>query len=194
MNQRVEYTQDEGEYHRAAKAFVRALLAELNDALTEKRISKAKRRDICVSFAYSLCTTLDQCWVRADGQSYFPLVAFTKQFLDIGDSLDDVSPIQMPDRSVAFYEMFGDEADWLFDECGGTSPSGVVGNLRELLPDEELPSEPDTEMIRLPCSVCQGTGRCFCLRKGTGDPTGCLRCSGTGKCSHCGGAGKPNRR
>lgn len=189
MNQHVDYFQDETEYHRAAKAFVRAMVAELNETLTENRISKAKRRGICTSFAYSLCITFDQRWVRNEGQTYFPLLAFTKRFYDIGDSLDDVAPIQMPDRGVAFYEMFGDEADWLFDDCNDAPPSNIIGGLRDALPDEESQPESETEKICLPCTICRGSGKCYCLRKGEGDSTLCPRCDGTGKCCHCDGAG-----
>lgn len=66
------------------------MVSELNEALVEQRISKPKRRQICTSFVYSLCNTLDQRWVRIDGQTYFPLLAFSKTFFDIGDSIESV--------------------------------------------------------------------------------------------------------
>ena len=191
MNQRVAYFQNQAEYHRASKAFVRAMVTELNAALTVNGISQAKRRAICEAFTYSLCNTFDQCWVRNDGQTYFPLLAFTKRFYDIGDSLDDVAPIQMPDRGVAFYEMLGDEADWLFDECGDATPPNIIGGLDDVLPDEDLLPEPETERIRVPCPTCKGSGKCYCIRKGTGNSTGCPRCGGTGKCQHCDGVDVP---
>ena len=188
----VEYFQDEGEYLRATRAFVRAMVSELNEALVENRISKAKRREICTSFLYSLCNTLDQRWVRIDGQTYFPLLAFSKKFFDIGDSLESVAPIQMPNRDVAFYEMLGDETEWLFDECNEAAPPNILGGIGQEMPDEDLPREPEPIKIRCPCDVCNGSGKCFCLRKGTGDSAGCPRCAASGKCRHCGGTGAPN--
>lgn len=43
------------------------------------------------------------------------------------------------------------------------------------------------------CVPCGGSGQCYCLRKGTGDPVGCMRCHGTGKCGGCAGSGKARR-
>ncbi|MCY2974538.1 MAG: hypothetical protein NTW52_07695 [Planctomycetota bacterium] len=168
------------------------MVSELNEALVEQRISKTKRRQICTSFVYSLCNTLDQRWVRIDGQTYFPLLAFSKTFFDIGDSIESVAPIQMPDRDVAFYEMLGDETDWLFDECKEVTPPSIYGGIGQELPDEELPPEPEPEKLRIPCHVCNGTGKCFCLRKGPGNSAGCPRCATSGNCRHCGGTGVAN--
>jgi hypothetical protein len=187
MTKNVKYKCDEGEYLRAARGFVRAMVAELNETLIENRISKSKRREICTAFVYSLCNTFDQGWVRNEGKTYYPLLAFTKKFYDIGDTLDSVAPIQMPDHSVPFYEVLGDEADWLFDDCGGKSPTDILGNVGSELPDTDLQPESETQIVRLPCSVCQGSGKCFCLRKGSGNAATCPRCTGTGKCSHCKG-------
>lgn len=187
MTKNVDYECDEGEYLCAARGFVRAMVAELNEALMANRISASKRREICTAFVYSLCNTFDQRWVRNEGKTYYPLLAFTKKFYNIGDTLDSVAPIQMPDHSVPFYEVLGDEADWLFDDCGGKSPPDILGIVGSELPDADLQPESETPMVRLPCSVCQGSGKCYCLRKGTGNAATCPRCAGTGKCSHCKG-------
>jgi hypothetical protein len=40
------------------------------------------------------------------------------------------------------------------------------------------------------CTQCSGSGKCYCIRKGSGSPVGCGRCSGSGKCHVCGGTGK----
>ena len=42
MTKNVKYKCDEGEYLRAARGFVRAMVAELNETLIENRISKSK--------------------------------------------------------------------------------------------------------------------------------------------------------
>ncbi len=39
------------------------------------------------------------------------------------------------------------------------------------------------------CATCNGSGQCFCIRKGTGNPVGCPRCGGSGECRHCTGTG-----
>src|SRR5262249_19693964 len=43
------------------------------------------------------------------------------------------------------------------------------------------------------CSQCRGSGTCYCIRKGPGNPAGCVRCNGTGKCGVCQGSGKARR-
>jgi hypothetical protein len=40
------------------------------------------------------------------------------------------------------------------------------------------------------CPVCQGSGNCFCIRKGAGHPNECPRCGGIGHCRYCKGTGK----
>jgi hypothetical protein len=40
------------------------------------------------------------------------------------------------------------------------------------------------------CTQCGGSGKCFCIRKGPGNPTGCARCCGSGSCHVCQGTGK----
>lgn len=190
MKKSVEYECDESEYLRAARGFVRAMVAELNETLIENQISKSRRREICTSFVYAICNTFDQRWVRNEGKTYFPLLAFTKKFFNIGDTLDSVAPIQMPDHSVPFYEVLGGETDWLFDDCGGKTPTDILGFVGSEIPDTDLQSEPETQQaMRRRCSVCQGSGKCFCLRKGSGNTAGCPRCNGTGECSHCKGTG-----
>jgi hypothetical protein len=39
------------------------------------------------------------------------------------------------------------------------------------------------------CGRCQGSGKCYCLRKGPGNATGCARCRGSGHCQFCQGTG-----
>jgi hypothetical protein len=39
------------------------------------------------------------------------------------------------------------------------------------------------------CGMCNGSGECYCIRKGSGTAVGCPRCAGDGKCRHCRGSG-----
>jgi hypothetical protein len=43
------------------------------------------------------------------------------------------------------------------------------------------------------CVHCGGSGWCFCLRKGTGNPVSCPRCNGSGRCRVCAGLGEVKR-
>lgn len=40
------------------------------------------------------------------------------------------------------------------------------------------------------CVQCSGSGKCYCIRKGSGNPIGCVRCNGSGNCRVCQGSGK----
>jgi hypothetical protein len=42
------------------------------------------------------------------------------------------------------------------------------------------------------CIHCQGSGDCYCIRKGAKSPAACPRCSGSGKCGICKGRGRLN--
>ena len=79
-----------------------------------------------------------------------------------------------------------------------------LGSLREReRTDDALGSEPqkrDTTYDKIgtlvtsgACVPCGGSGKCYCIRKGPGNPTGCPRCNGSGKCGVCQGSGKDRR-
>lgn len=44
--------------------------------------------------------------------------------------------------------------------------------------------------IRNTCTTCNGSGDCYCKRKGDSDTASCARCNGTGKCHICKGEGR----
>lgn len=43
------------------------------------------------------------------------------------------------------------------------------------------------------CPQCAGSGKCYCLRKGDGEPSHCSRCKGTGLCVVCAGSGRRSK-
>jgi hypothetical protein len=47
----------------------------------------------------------------------------------------------------------------------------------------------DNKKPRVQCSVCRGSGTCYCIRSGSVTPESCVRCNGSGKCHVCGGKG-----
>jgi hypothetical protein len=51
-----------------------------------------------------------------------------------------------------------------------------------------VPATPPAPSDRY-CGICDGTGKCYCLRKGPGTAVGCRRCGGNAKCRHCRGSG-----
>ena len=181
--------QDEDEYWRSSREFVRLLIADLNQTLKANRISVKKRREICTSFAFSFCNFIDQQWFKPDGRTQYPLLCFADKFFDIDVPLD-LCEINFPHKSVELHGMVHDEIDWFFDEIKEDSAAVLTGDVGAETDDVEIAEIDSDSIIPQPCWTCQGTGHCFCIRKGGGDPTGCSRCRGTGHCQHCAGSGK----
>ena len=50
------------------------------------------------------------------------------------------------------------------------------------------PATPVTT-IKRNCGICNGSGLCYCHRKGSGNEVDCPRCAGDAKCRHCAGTG-----
>lgn len=98
---------------------------------------------------------------------------------------------------------------FLDHETGETHPladtfTSFLGSLR---PRERTdyalgnePQVPDTTYNKIgalvtsgACVQCGGSGKCYCIRKGPGNPSGCVRCNGAGRCGVCQGSGKARR-
>jgi hypothetical protein len=194
MADRPDLRQDEEAYWQASKAFVRLLIAELNTALVEQKISKPKRKEICESYVFSLANVFDQQWFKANGQTTYPLLCFTNTFLNIDTALSDLPAIDVPHKAVELHAMVSDEVEWFFQEMKEDETAVVVGNVGEETPDVAPPPPPAVERYVSKCNMCQGSGECFCIRKGPGNAVGCLRCKGTGQCQHCHGTGNTIHR
>lgn len=180
--------QDEDAYWRSSREFVRVLIAELNRVLNKQGVWKRKRRQICSEFAFEFAQFLDQRWMKVNGTTEYPLLCFVRTFLDLDVPLADVSPINAPHKSVELHAMVADEIRWFFDEMKERPDAVAIGDVGEETPDTGPTDEP-VATKDLPCWTCQGTGQCFCLRKGPGTAEGCPRCGGTGRCRHCEGTG-----
>jgi hypothetical protein len=98
---------------------------------------------------------------------------------------------------------------FLDHETGETHPlakdfTSFLGSLRQREQNEDPfdtePRRPDAVYEKIgtlvtsgACVQCSGSGTCYCIRKGPGNPTGCARCNGSGKCGVCQGSGKARR-
>ena len=178
---------DEEAYWRASKEFVRLTISQLNETLKGSKVSAAKRKEICTEFTFGLTNVLDQQWIKADGRTFYPVLCFSEVFQDFSQS-----SVAFPSASVELHAMVHDEIDWFFEEVRQDSTCVITGNVGDETADTEWEID-DDKPIRQPCARCKGSGKCFCLRKGSGDATGCTRCSATGKCVQCDGTGKPKR-
>jgi hypothetical protein len=64
-----------------------------------------------------------------------------------------------------------------------------IGNrYRQVGKEAFAPAVPPTPSARY-CGMCNGSGECYCIRKGPGTAEGCPRCTGDVKCRHCRGSG-----
>ncbi len=187
MPDRPELQQDEDAYWRSGRDFVRLLIAELNRSLKEKRIALKKRKQICAAFTFSVCNFLDQQWMKPSGRTQYPLLCFTKTYFDIDVPLD-LSQINFPHKSVELHAMVADEIHWFFNEQQEDSSAITIGDVGTETPDVEI--DDSVNLLAQPCPTCNGTGHCFCIRKGGGDSTNCARCGGSGHCKHCDGSGE----
>lgn len=189
VNQRKLNIETGEAYDLAAKGMVRSLLLLLRESLIEAKVSPRKQQQICESFCLSLCDHLDQGWFRVDGQTFYPVLAFTRSFLNIDTKMQEVEPVLFLDKgNMSFFEMFSQEAGLLFDEEEEISLDETVGVVGQERPDCPIPVE-DSLPLPQACPVCSGTGKCYCVRKGSGLATGCTRCNESGACRHCKGKG-----
>lgn len=68
--------------------------------------------------------------------------------------------------------------------------SGLDVPMREIFKAVEEIWRRRTQHGTANCGQCDGSGTCYCVRKGGGVAADCARCGGTGKCHVCYGTGK----
>lgn len=87
-------------------------------------------------------------------------------------SFEDTTGIRVPETSPRKTDAFTGEIAVVPD---------VASNEFDVSVENSNPSE---------CTICSGTGHCFCIRKGGGNAVDCARCGGSRECRHCKGAGQ----
>lgn len=180
--------QDEDDYFPQIKGYLLVLVSDLNKSLYEEGISQKGRRRLCENFLSSHCEKLDQAWLRSEGQTYYPVIGFTKFFIDINATTVPDNTILIGDKGNELHAIVSGLIEEYFDIWQETLPADMTGPIGEELPDEEYEPAPETLPAR-PCSICKGSGQCFCLRKGLKNSENCPRCCGLGQCQHCRGTG-----
>lgn len=131
MPDQVEMTRDPDAYWDLARAFVRVLMVELNDALKSSGIEDGTlRQTICARFGFGFGNFLDQYWMRAGGKIVYPLLCFSERFLNLDTNLNEIGTIHAP-AEVEFHAMASGLADWYFreqQENDDAVPIGCVGS------------------------------------------------------------------
>jgi hypothetical protein len=180
--------QQGGDWFAATTTLLTLMVADLNESLRSAGLSKSQRKVACEDFLFAFCERLDQGWIRTDGRTHYPLLAFSKRFLDINTKLSDVLPILLPDKGDELHAVASEIVNAFFDDQKEQLPKHLGGDIGDELPDEPVVRD-DPPAIPMPCPTCKGTGDCYCVRTSSSVQPDCVRCSGTGKCRHCSGTG-----
>jgi hypothetical protein len=186
------------DYEQMATSYQCVQIVALDSALQEHGITdSAVRQKICESFIFSMGNFHDQGWFKPspDAKRVYPLLCFTETFLNTDMPLESLGQIYAPSPMFAYHEYAFRTVDIYFQ--GDQRAQVETGNFEGELIERR---EPDTTYDKIgalvtsgACVQCGGSGRCYCIRKGPGNPVGCARCNGTGDCGVCQGSGKARR-
>lgn len=138
MAEPTQIDRDEETYWHLARAFVRVLMVEANDALKECGVEDPQlRQRIASQFGFGLGNFFDQCWLEANGQRYYPLLCFTERFPGAAGSAAELGTIRGPVPEVELHAMADDEAHWFYTEQKedeASVPMGLQGDADDAEP------------------------------------------------------------
>lgn len=185
-------------YEQMGASYQCVQIAILDAALQEQGITDAAvRQRICETFIFAMGNFHDQGWFKPsrDSRPVYPLLCFTETFLDTDTPLDSLGQVYVPSPMFAYHECAFGNIDIYFE--GDPDAQVETGNFEGGAIE---PREPDTTYDKIgalvtsgACVQCGGSGKCYCIRKGPGNPIGCVRCNGTGNCGACRGTGRIHR-
>jgi hypothetical protein len=109
------------QYDDLGRAYQSILASFLDKALLDNGVSDpAVRREVCGSFMFAWGAFHDQRWFKASffqtpDEKVYPLLCFTKRFLDVDTPVEDVEPVLVP-SVISFIESAGGAVESYFDE------------------------------------------------------------------------------
>jgi len=81
------------------------LVQALDEALRENGVSDASvRQKVCESFLFGLGNFHDQYWFKAADERVFPLLCFSKTFLNLDTPVEELGVVYAPFPSFAYHE------------------------------------------------------------------------------------------
>ncbi len=185
-------------YEQMAASYQCVQIATLDAALQEHGIADAAvRQRICESYIFSMGNFHDQGWFKPSPEAnpVYPLLCFTETFLNTDTPLESLAQVYAPSPMFAYHECAFGNIGIYFE--GNPGAQVETGNFEE---EANEPREPDSTYVKIgalatsgACVQCGGSGKCYCIRKGPGNPVDCVRCNGTGNCGVCQGSGKARR-
>jgi hypothetical protein len=140
----MEFVKDDA-YEYAAAAFQAVQVSILNDALKEHGIrDAARRREICESFIFEQGDLLDQCWIKAEGVQYFPMICFAEQFPGWVEEGEDLGKVHVSD-GFDFHEYAHGAVAYYFDDHKEGLGDIAAGSIGELEDEEDEEGEEGEE-------------------------------------------------
>ena len=103
MSANVEMVRDD-EYEQMAIAYQCVLIAMLQRALKRSRLEPEKIEQAVNRFVFELGNFHDQGWLKAEGERVYPLLCFTRTFLNVDSGVAEVGKVNAPSPGFAFHE------------------------------------------------------------------------------------------
>mgnify|MGYP007059491592 CR=1 FL=1 len=97
----------EDQYEEMGSSYQCLQVAVLDATMQEHGVRDADvRQKICKSFLFAMGNFHDQGWLRpsSDADPVFPLLCFTKEFLNTDTNIDELGVVYAPSQHFAFQE------------------------------------------------------------------------------------------
>ena len=122
MSKRTKLVRDD-EYEELGSAYQCVLIAALDEALRKNGMTAAsKRKKVCRDFMISIGNLHDQGWFKPGSKPIFPIVCFSKTFLNIDTNIDKLGTLYAPSSMFSYYEYAFSCVDAYFDN----DPAGRI--------------------------------------------------------------------
>lgn len=103
MSDNIEAVRDD-DYERFANAYQCVLIAMLERALRRARLEPAQIQKVVSRFLFEFGNFQDQGWLKADGERVYPLLCFTRTFLNVDTDVRTLGKVNAPAPGYAFHE------------------------------------------------------------------------------------------
>ncbi len=112
-----------------ANTYQSVLVAALDETLANNGIGDpAIRQTICEEFAFWHGNRHDQMWIKqSGGERIFPLLCFTKRFLNINTPVDDLGDVYAGARFFSWHEYAIGNVCAHFEQGPDGVPTGCAG-------------------------------------------------------------------
>ena len=105
-------------YEEMGSSYQCVQVSTLDEAMREAGIADAEvRRKVCESFLFAMGNLHDQGWLKpsADAEPVYPLLCFSKRFLNTDTPVGELGEVFAPSEMFAFHEYAFDNAALLYE-------------------------------------------------------------------------------